>query len=123
MIDSDFIDQWIAHHESTKHSKKTDVHWTDEYLINLSLTDGGDAELWKFVLNTYKKSLPDHVLALLAAGPLEDVLANNGQEYIEQTEVLARKDPQFKKLLRGVWKNSMSDELWARVCDARGTAW
>lgn len=53
--------------------------------------------------------------ALLAAGPLEDLLAENGEAVIATAEALSKTDPEFRKLLSGVWQNSMSDELYARV--------
>jgi len=52
---------------------------------------------------------------LLAAGPLEDLLAENGESVIEAAEALAKTDPEFRKLLSGVWQNSMSGEIYARV--------
>ena len=53
--------------------------------------------------------------SLRAAGPLEDLLAEQGGEVIDGVEALARHDPEFRKLLSGVWQNAMTDELFARV--------
>jgi len=52
---------------------------------------------------------------LLAAGPLEDLLADRGCEVIDLVEQLAKQQPEFRKLLSGVWKHGMDDELYARV--------
>ena len=123
MINEEFIRQWLTHQEETLDKDDPDNHWTDEHLIDLSISDGGDAELWQFVLNAYQREMSDGVLAVLAAGPLEDVLAKNGEAYIDQVEELARKDPKFKKILGGVWQNAMSEALWARVCAVRGESW
>jgi hypothetical protein len=65
----------------------------------------------------------DRVMALLAAGPLEDVLVRHGPAVIEEVETRARRRPQFRHLLGGVWKNAMKDEVWDRVCKARGKVW
>jgi hypothetical protein len=65
----------------------------------------------------------DKVMALLAAGPLEDVLARHGPAVIEEVETRARRLPRFRHLLGGVWKNAMTDEVWDRVCKARGKVW
>ena len=52
---------------------------------------------------------------LLAAGPLENVLAEHGDSVIDLTEALARSDPEFCKLIAGVWQNSITDDVFARV--------
>lgn len=97
MIDEHFIREWIAHQEATKEDDDAEIHWTDEHLIDLSISEGGDVELWRFVRNTYKREMTD--------------------------AVLAKNDEKFKKLLGGVWQNAMSDQLWARVCAVKGEPW
>jgi hypothetical protein len=52
---------------------------------------------------------------LLAAGPLEDLLCEQGDFIIEDVESLAASDGEFRKLLAGVWKIAMSVEVHARV--------
>lgn len=59
---------------------------------------------------------------VLSAGPIEDLLARHGDVFIDRVEHGASGDPNFAKLLGGVWKNSMSDAVWERlqaVCDRR----
>ena len=61
--------------------------------------------------------------AILAAGPLEILLAWHGAAFIERVEIQAARDPQFKHLLGGVWRCGMPPEIWERVCRARGVSW
>lgn len=56
---------------------------------------------------------------VLAAGPLEQVLAVNGSKIIERVERLANANPAFANLLGGVWQNDMSDDIWQRVKNVR----
>lgn len=59
----------------------------------------------------------------LSAGEIENLLSRKGTEMISFVEAEARRDPGFAKLLGGVWKNRMTDEVWARlqsVWDRRG---
>jgi hypothetical protein len=65
----------------------------------------------------------DRVIALLAAGPLEDVLAKHGPAIIARVEEEARRSPQFRHLLGGVWQNAMTNEIWKRVLRAAPTRW
>lgn len=118
MIDENFIKEWIAHQQETYADDNIDIHWTDDYLINLSLKNEFDT-LWEFVMRVYRKDLSQAVIGILAAGPLEDVLAARGDEYIGRVEILAANDQRFRYLLGGVWQNSMSSEVWERVCKVR----
>lgn len=76
-----------------------------------------------FVLEILTKDLTTHQLGVLAAGPLEDVLANHGLDIIERVEIEARRNPQFRYLLGGVWQNAMPDEAWKRVLAAAPERW
>ena len=62
-----------------------------------------------------KLDLNAKTIEVLAAGPLEQVLANHGEAIIDRVELLARIEPQFSSLLGGVWQNNMSEEVWIRV--------
>jgi hypothetical protein len=73
--------------------------------------------------DTLACELDDLTRSVLAAGPLEDALAEHGPAIIEEVESRAARDPKFRHLLGGVWKNAMTDEVWDRVCKARGAAW
>lgn len=79
--------------------------------------------LWSMILEVLGRDPPDQVIAVLAAGPLEEYLAQGGDQVIGRVETQAGKDPKFRHLLGGVWKNSMSDEVWARVQACRDPAW
>ena len=117
----DLSKEWVqASESSNEHSKEN--HWSIDYVLDLD-TDDKFEELWSFILYTYKQNISNKVIEVLAAGPLEDLLANDGEKYIDEIETLARKDPKFNNLLGGVWQNAMSDSLWERVCKARNTVW
>lgn len=68
--------------------------------------------------------VPDYeLMGVLAAGPLEDLLAEHGELIIEDVEALAKQDPEFRKCLVGVWKNAMGDALYGRVQKAADPNW
>jgi hypothetical protein len=81
------------------------------------------ADLWEVILEVLRQTEDKEVLAVLAAGPLEDYLGKCGESVIERVEAQAAADPKFKHLLGGVWKNAMSDEVWRRVCACRSEVW
>jgi hypothetical protein len=117
------VDAWIAGENADERSHERESHWwAIELVMDWALERQGD-HLWRFILAVYKRDLSNKVKAVLAAGPLEDLLAKQGSEFIDRVEELARKDPKFNNLLGGVWQNMMSNEIWQRVQAARHQVW
>ena len=52
---------------------------------------------------------------MLSAGPLEQLLGNHGPEFIEVVQQQAIDDPAFARLLGGLYRFRMSDDIWGRV--------
>lgn len=116
-------DAWIAGSEAERETPEYKRNWWAlEQVMNWSL-DKEPEKLWQFVLTAYKRNFSDRVLSVLAAGPLEDLLARHGADYIEQVERLAETDEKFNLLLGGVWRNSITDEVWNRVQAVRKEVW
>ena len=76
--------------------------------------------IWLIILAVLRIHPSDHVLSVLAAGPLEDLVGVSGETFIDRIEIEARRNPNFKHLLGGVWKGGASPEVWSRVEKARG---
>ena len=120
---NEIVNAWIAAEEAEQGSPVSESNWwAVSQVIDWSLERQGE-RLWEFITAAYKRDLSDKVISSLAAGPLEDLLAKQGPEFIERVEELARKDPQFNYLLGGVWRNTMTDEIWQRVQSARHDVW
>lgn len=51
----------------------------------------------------------------MSAGPLESLLERHGPQFIDVIEIEARRDRRMAWALRGVWRSSMSEEIWQRV--------
>lgn len=60
------------------------------------------------------------VLAKVAAGPLENLLAEHGTDFIERIEAEAKRNRRMFWTLGCVWQNSMSEAVWARVQRSAG---
>lgn len=117
------VTAWIAAQQAKPKSPEHATNWwAVSEVIDWELDGEGD-RLWQFILAIYKRDLPDKVIAVLAAGPLEDLLAKRGVAFIDRIEELARKDPKFNYLLGGVWRNSMTDEVWQRIQAIRNHVW
>jgi hypothetical protein len=117
------VDAWIVAFSSEKDSSEyEESRWATDRLLDWTF-DGDSESLWRFVKVAYRREIPDDVFSVLAAGPMEDLLAEYGPAYIDRVEDLARRDPKFNALLGGVWKNSMTDEVWQRVQAIRNEVW
>lgn len=110
------VDAWVAGHEAERGGPEfRSKWWATSRVIWWGLPNGEPELLWRFILLTYRRELSEYAFGMLAAGPLEDLLSYYGPGYIDRVEALALKDERFKCLLRGVWRLSMTDEVWERV--------
>ena len=85
--------------------------------------DADPEDCWCAILEILSRHPSGDVIAVLAAGPLEDILVRHGPRFIDRIEQLSKEDPAFRDLLGGVWQNSMTSEIWKRVVSARGAPW
>jgi hypothetical protein len=73
---------------------------------------------WPVILSIIAGGPSDRFLAIVAAGPLEDLLCEHGPSFIEQE---AHKDPHFRHALAGVWGDSrMAADVHTRLRQAIG---
>lgn len=68
-----------------------------------------------FLQHALAKTDNEELLAVLAAGPLEDLLVRHGPEVIDQIEQLVVENEKFRELLFGVWRNAIDATTWQRV--------
>jgi hypothetical protein len=75
------------------------------------------------ILRAVEFELTPEQLSVLAAGPLEVLLSEHGPDFIERVEAEAAQNARFNYLLGGVWRLSMSEDVWSRVQKARRETW
>ena len=95
--------------------------WAVETVMNWPY-DNQHELLWSFILAIHARDINNKAAAHLAAGPVEDLLSEFGEDYIERVEALAASDLRFKFMLTWAWQANMSDELWNRFQLARAGA-
>lgn len=77
-------------------------------------------QAWELVLAMLPLLETAENTAHFAAGPLETLIAQNGDLVIERIEAEAVKSPRFRYMLSGVWSQGKSEtETWKRVEKAR----
>jgi hypothetical protein len=112
------VDAWIAAVDASTDSDDP-KYWAVNEVISWDIRQNPET-MWRFILAVCKRDLSMQTTGRVAAGPIEDLLSQAGELYIGRVEFLARRDPKFRKVLGGVWQLSMSDEVWGRLCQARG---
>ena len=88
-----------------------------EYVVPMNFTASPEAQ-WKFIVAAFLSG-NKRTHAHLAAGPVEHLLGNHGDRYIDPIENMAADDPRFAKMLNGCNQYQMSGEVWRRLCIAR----
>jgi hypothetical protein len=120
--DEDLARAYVAAKQTEFKSKQwSALFWTHERTNYL--TKYLPHKAWRVILLILSIDQSTKTVQSLSAGEIENLLARNGIEMIALVETEARRDPTFAKLLGGVWKNRMTDEVWSRlqaVWDRRG---
>jgi len=68
------------------------------------------------VFEAVRRSEDDATLAYIAAGPLEDLIVDHGDRFIDRIDLEASQEPRFRRALRGVWGHDrMSPDVAERL--------
>ena len=84
------------------------------------LVDREPETAWQVIDLIWRRDQDDWILANLAAGPVENLLARHGPAFIERIYVAARREPVFRRLLGGVWRSGMPEPVWRRLQEIAG---
>jgi len=70
---------------------------------------------WSIVLALVQRARSDDDLLWVGAGPLETLLTHHGASVVARLEGEVRSNGPLRKALSGVWRSSISDDVWRRV--------
>ncbi len=101
---------WIE--QSSRPDKDRDRNWMRLQDYERELRADDPERALAVILEVLKIEANPNMLSYLAAGPLEDLISMDTIDLIEHE---AGRNPQFKKLLGGVWYNTAPEELKARL--------
>lgn len=91
--------------------------WISECVSDLERNNGAAALL--FIVFARERIHSAEMLAVYAAGPLENVRGCCGSEIIEAAGGLARPRPKFRLMHSGIWgRNRIAPEIRERICIA-----
>jgi len=93
--------------------KESEVNfWAWEEFERLTRDEPESA--WSAILGVVVATDDEYTLAMLAAGPLEDLIDAHGEAFVERIEHIAAADAKFRSVLQGVWRSS-TPEVWQRI--------
>jgi len=116
-----WVDAYISIESTENHvSENHSGFWAVEKFMNDVHSEPENC--WEAILEILKRKPSDRVIGLLSAGPLEDLIEYHGGKFIDRIELEARRNPDFRHLLGGVWESS-TPEIWKRIEAARISAW
>jgi hypothetical protein len=118
-----WADAYIGVQSAPPHQKEGHPsYWAiDKFMLVLDDSESPE-DCFSAILTVLEKEPSDDVLGVLAAGPLEDLLHYHGTEFIDKIEIEARRNPEFRDLLGGVWYTK-EDELQKRLNNIIGERW
>ena len=106
---------WIVLHHAGLRGMRDDDPRFEAFIALDELRRSDPERCWSVILKIFEQDQSDWILSNLGAGPLEDLLADHGERFIERVETLARQEPRFRFLTQMVWRNSISAAVWARL--------
>jgi hypothetical protein len=109
----EIAESWISYQCAEDGKSRDKLLWSLNELWRLIEDDPEKA--WAVIHQIRRLNGTEYILANLAAGPLEDLLGDHGDKFIERVELLSRQDEQFRKMLGAVWQGNMPEAIWVRV--------
>jgi hypothetical protein len=104
------IDAWFGWIQHGANGRSWAWGVIDDWMFELATE-----QRWSLILEMIRRAPDDDCLGFVAAGPLEDLLSEHGEQLIDRVEQLAGQDEPFARTLTNVWQCGMSDALYARV--------
>jgi len=78
---------------------------------------------WNAIQEIIALDQSDNILAMVGAGPFEDLMVHHGTLLIDRVESCARVSPPFRRMLGVVWKNEIADHVWDRLRAIAPPSW
>ncbi|MEM6901445.1 MAG: DUF6869 domain-containing protein [Pseudomonadota bacterium] len=105
------VDQWFLDQEVPENTEST---LAIERVMDMTRDASPQTQL-SFIRRAVEKAETDHQLAIIAAGPLEDLLSDHGPDVIDDVVAVSRQDPKFRRTMTGVWRQDMPDSVWQKI--------
>ena len=103
------IHNWIEF----QRTENSDLEWANDDFIDLANEEPEVA--WECVNRVIEIEATDTIIAKLAEGPLEDLLAEHGAKFSDRIDELSKSNLVFARLIKQVWVEEMPSEVRIKV--------
>lgn len=94
-------------------SAANSLMWAAEVMIEKAISQ--PHECWKLIMDIANSTDDEWILANVASGPLETLLATHPYEAIELVESAAAKNRKVVRMVNCVWRNAIPEDVWHRL--------
>ena len=115
--------EWIKEHSSPNIDQPPDKRILTYWNKLTDLVCEQPEQAWHIILEIANTCDEEKVIANLAAGPLEDLLAFHGDRIISVIAEESIHNRRLRFLLGGVWRNNLSEKVWEVVQSLRSSSW
>jgi hypothetical protein len=89
--------------------------WTEERELLCNLLHSDPDQALAVILAAIQMVTDPIQIGDVAAGPLEEFLRVNGEDYLPVIEELAKQHTELRIALNGVWQGAMPKHVWHRI--------
>jgi hypothetical protein len=115
---------WVEINARSDLDKEKDGNWSELFDFQSELVRNDPLKALDLVKAIVAIEDNPHVLGLLAAGMLEDLIPAEDGPVVNEVVAEADRNPRFRRLLGGVWFSGMSPEVAEKLEKAReGVSW
>ena len=93
-------------------------YWAAKILDNLTRIDPESA--WEIIEQLVARTQDHAVLACIGSGPLENLLAKHGRDFVDRVVQKINDDVRFAEVAASVWQNVIPADVWLRLQEALG---
>jgi hypothetical protein len=113
---------WVRFQSVPKESAEyRELEWVVEQMWDLCRAEPEKA--WNAIQEIVALDQSDNILAMVGAGPFEDLMVHHGALLIDRVEACARVSPPFRRTLGVVWRNAISEHVWDRLKAIAPPSW
>jgi hypothetical protein len=92
--------------------------WAVDRVINLAIDD--PEELWEIIFQILELDNSEQIIKAVGAGPLEDLMVQHGEIFIDRVEKQASKSEVFKSAMCNVWLDNDDTKIYAKFFEIAG---
>jgi hypothetical protein len=107
------IDGWIKHAEHGVRSGgqvSDETFWAHELMSKMCRIDPEAA--WDVIQRIVDRVDDEAMLAFVGSGPLEDLLAQHGKEFIDRVIAEIGRNEKFANVAASIWQNLIPADVW-----------